>query len=116
MGVAMSQRGISGVARLLGTLPNDHEIYRVIYPDDLELYQVDPPLCGYRVVAAAQSIYAMRARFIGDPAPPDDPVSTTLFGVSGGEGLQIEWKQKLLRADGRTPARALADAGYQVSP
>ncbi len=111
----MSETGISGIARFLGTLPNEHEIFGVIYPNDLQLYQVDPPLCGYRVVAAAQSIHAMRARFIGDPTPPDDPVSTTFFGATGGEGLRIGWEHQLLRADGRAPDRALADAGYRVS-
>ena len=110
----MLEFGTVGVARLLGTVPNDHEIFRIMYPEDLLLYQVDPPLCGYRVVAAAQHIYAVRVRFVGDPTPPDDPVSTTLYGTSGGEGLQIEWKRQLLRADGRSPVRALTDAGYRV--
>jgi hypothetical protein len=106
----------SGVARFVGTVPNDHEIFSIRYPDDLELYELDPPLCGYRIVAAAQSMYAMRAAWIGDPdpPPPDDPVSTRLYGTTGGEGLQIVWKDELLKADGRTPARALAEAGYQV--
>jgi len=53
---------------------------------------------------------------LGDPnpLPPEDPVSACLFGTTGGERLQIEWKHTLFRADGRVPARALADAGYQV--
>jgi hypothetical protein len=41
-------------------------------------------------------------------------VSTSLYGTTGGEGLQIVWKDQLFKADGRTPARALAEAGYQV--
>ncbi|MGA8543632.1 MAG: hypothetical protein WB785_00025 [Mycobacterium sp.] len=108
--------GPTGVARFVGTVPNDHEIFGVIYPDDLELYHLDPPLCGYRIVAAAQSIYAMHARLLGDPDPPlpEDPVSTYLYGTTGGEGLQIVWKDELLKADGKIPARALAEAGYQV--
>ena len=110
----MSEMEISGVARFLGTVPNDHPIFRVMYRDDLELYQLDPPLGGYRVVAAAKSMYAMRVRYVGDPTPPDDPVSTSLFGATGGEELQIEWKNKLFKADGRAPVRALADAGYRV--
>jgi hypothetical protein len=109
----MSEAG-TGVARLLGTVRNDHQIFRIMYPEDLLLYEVDPPLCGQRVIAAAQSIWAMRARFIDDPTPPDDPVSTTLFGVAGGEGLQVEWGHQLLRVNGRSPVRALADAGYRV--
>lgn len=77
---------------------------------------MDPPLGGYRIVAAAQSIYAMHAQLLGDPnpPPPDDPVSTYLYGTTGGEGLQIVWKEELFKADGRTPVRALAEAGYQV--
>lgn len=88
--------------------------FGVIFPGDLELYQLDPLLCGYRVVAAAQCIYPMRPTYVGDPTPPDDPVSTYLYGVAGGEGLQIEWKDELFKADGRVPARALAAAGYRV--
>jgi hypothetical protein len=42
-------------------------------------------------------------------------VKTTLFGTTGGESLQIVWQDKLLEAGGRAPARALAEAGYQVS-
>lgn len=106
----------AGVARFVGKIRNDHEIFRVIYPNDLELYHLDPPLCGYAIVAAAQTIYAMRAQLLGDPnpPPPDDPVSTSLYGTTGGEGLQIVWKDQLFKADGRTPARALGEAGYQV--
>ena len=112
----MSDSASSGIARFVGTVPNDHEIFRVIYPGDLELYHLDPPLCGYRIVAAAQSIHAMRAQLLGDPnpPPPEDPVSTYLYGTTGGEGLQIEWRHELFKADGRIPTRALADAGYQV--
>jgi hypothetical protein len=106
----------SGVARFVGTVPNNHRIFSIMYPDDLELYHLDPPLGGYRIVAAAQHIYAMSARLMGDPdpPPPEDPVSTFLYGTTGGEGLQIVWKDELLQADGRAPARALAEAGYQV--
>jgi hypothetical protein len=110
----MSEPVIFGSARFLGAVPNDHEMFAVIYPNDLELYEVDPPLSGYRVVAAAQSLYAVHVRLPGDPTPPDDPVSTTLFGTTGGEKLRIEWQHKLFRADGKAPARALADAGYRV--
>jgi hypothetical protein len=107
---------IVGVARFIGTLPNDHEIFGVIYAKELELYHVDPPLGGYRVVAAAQRLHAMRAVVIGDPdpPPPDDPVTTALFGTTGGEGLHIAWSDQLFEAKGRSPARTLADAGYQV--
>jgi hypothetical protein len=111
---SMSDSATSGVARFIGTVTNSHEIFSLIYADDLELYELDPPLCGYRIVAAAQTSYAMHARYIGDPTPPDDPVSTSFYGTSGGEGLQIEWRPELLKADGRAPARALAEAGYQV--
>ncbi len=107
---------ISGVARFVGTIPNDHELFGVIFAKELELYHVDPPLCGYRVVAAAQSLYALRAVRIGDPdpPPPEDPVTTTLFGTTGGEGLHVEWARELFEAQGRSPARALAEAGYHV--
>lgn len=112
----MSDSAIRGVARFIGTVRNDHEIFSIMYPDDLELYHVDPPLSGYRIVAAAQSMYAMHARVLGDPdpPPPEDPVSTRVYGTTGGEGLRIEWRHELLRVDGRVPARALAEAGYRV--
>jgi hypothetical protein len=111
---SMSDSATSGVARFIGTVTNSHEIFSLIYADDLELYELDPPLCGYRIVAAAQTSYAMHARYIGDPTPPDDPVSTSLFGTSGGEGLQIEWRPELFKGAGRAPVRALAEVGYQV--
>lgn len=112
----MSEAEMCGVARFLGTVPNDHYVYSVVYPHNLELYQLDPPLHGYQVVAAAQAITAAQAVLIGDPIPEplDDPVSTVLFGTSGGEKLQIEWKQGLLVAGGRAPVRALTEAGYRV--
>lgn len=105
-----------GVARFFGAVPNDHEIFAIMYPHDLELDQVEPPLCGYRVVAAAQSIWAAQAVLIGDPYPEplDDPVSTYLYGVSGGEGLQNLWGDALFMANGRVSTRALAEAGYRV--
>lgn len=58
---------------------------------DMELYHVSPPLYGYNVVAASQQLWAMRAQCIHpdgriEPAEPDDPVSTELYGVVG-EGL-----------------------------
>ncbi|HEY9304517.1 MAG TPA: hypothetical protein VIO95_09535, partial [Mycobacterium sp.] len=58
----------------------------------------------------------MHAQLLGDPnpPPPEDPVSTYLYGTIGGEGLQIVWRAQLLKADGRYPVRALAEAGYQV--
>lgn len=107
---------LSGVARFVGTVRNEHRLFSVIYARELELYHVDPPLCGYRVVAAAQTLYALRAVVVGDPdpPPPEDPVTTTLFGTTGGEGLHVEWGQVLFEAEGRSPARTLAEAGYQV--
>jgi hypothetical protein len=107
---------LSGSARFLGTVRNDHEIFSQLYSDSLELYQLDPPLAGFRVVAAGQGMWAMRVAVAGDGEPPprDDPVMTTLFGTTGGESLQILWQDKLLEAGGRTPARALAEIGYRV--
>jgi hypothetical protein len=107
----------SGSARFLGTIRNEHEIFRLLYSDELELYQLDPPLAGYRLVAAGQGMWAQRVTVMGDPdpAPPDDPVKTTLFGTTGGESVQIVWQDKLLEVGGRAPARALAEAGYQVN-
>lgn len=110
----MPEQEIAGVARFLGTVPNDHRIFQIMYPDDLELYQLDPPLGGYRVAAAARCVPARRPTYVGDPIPPEDPVSTYLYGTTGGEGLQIEWKDELLKAAGRAPVRALSEAGYRV--
>jgi hypothetical protein len=86
---------------------------------ELELYHLSPPLCGYNVVAASQTMWAMRAQMITEdgrlePPEADDPVSTDLFGVTG-EGLQIDKGQKLPGSiDGRNVARALASIGYTV--
>ncbi|MEN4448647.1 hypothetical protein [Mycobacterium sp. SM3041] len=86
---------------------------------DLELYQVRPPLCGYHVIAAERSMWAMRAQYIdtdGSLVPPehDDPVSTSFYGVAG-EGLDIDRSVKLPgSADGRNVARALAGIGYAL--
>lgn len=112
----MSDSTVSGSARFVGTIRNDHEIFRLLYSDELELYQVDPPIGGHRVVAAGQGMWAMRVASADDPdpPPPDDPVRTTLFGTTGGESVQVVWQNKLLEVGGRAPARALAEAGYRV--
>jgi len=81
---------------------------------DVELYHLDPPLHGYSVVAAAQTLWALRAQFIGDPTPPDDPVSTSVFGVAGGESADVDWHILLYRADGRNVVRTFAEAGYRL--
>jgi hypothetical protein len=75
----------------------------------MELYHLDPPLCGYRVVAASKTLWAMRAHI--PPDPPDDPVSTAFYGVTG-EGLQIDPHKLPASADARSPARALAETRY----
>jgi hypothetical protein len=95
----MSERKFVGVARLMGSVPNT--VDKWIAVGDMGLYHLDPPLCGYRVVAVSQTIWAMRAHI--PPEPPDDPVSTTFYGVTG-ESLQIDPDQKLpASADGRSP-------------
>ncbi len=91
----------------------------IIGVGDLELYQVSPPLCGYHVIAAEQTTWAMRAQCIYpdgriDPAEPDDPVSTDLYGVTD-EGLQFDRDAKLPgSAEGRNVARTLAAIGYRI--
>ncbi len=92
---------------------------KIIAVGDMKLYHVSPPLCGYNVVAAAQTMWAMRAQCIHpdgriEPAEPDDPVSTELYGVVG-EALQIDGTGKLPgSADGRDVARTLAAIGYRL--
>jgi hypothetical protein len=92
---------------------------RIIGVGDLELYRVSPPLCGYHVFAAQRPTWALRAQYIHpdgriEPAEPDDPVSTDLYGVTG-EGLQIDRDAKLPgSADGRNVARTLAGIGYRI--
>ncbi len=104
----MAERISSGVARLIGTVPNTLSPFA---KGEIELYQLDPPLCGYRVVAASKRLWAVRIQI--PPEPPEDPVSTAFYGVTGGEALQIVSERKLPgSADGRSPERALADAGY----
>ncbi|PQM46671.1 hypothetical protein C1Y40_03159 [Mycobacterium talmoniae] len=106
---------MAGVARFVGKVPHADpgSVWAVMYPGDIELYRLDPPLRGYSMVAAAQSMWAMRVLLATDPPElADDPVCTHLFGITGGEGLQIEWGEELFRAGGRTPQRALAEAGY----
>ncbi|HTQ20122.1 hypothetical protein [Mycobacterium sp.] len=99
-----------GVARRVGSLPNPD----LFAQGDLELYELNPPLCGYRVVAASTSLWAVHVHTADSPQPPEDPVSTAFFGVKG-EGLHIFRERKLPgSADGRTPAHALADLGYEV--
>ena len=80
----------AGTARLVGAVPNE----RWFAVGDLELYQMRPPLCGYHVIAAERSMWAMRAQAIYpdgriEPPEPDDPVSTDFYGVAG-EGLDID--------------------------
>jgi hypothetical protein len=48
---------IDGVARQVGSAPNEFDPFAV---GDLEIYRVDPPLCGYRIIAASKSMWAMR--------------------------------------------------------
>ena len=105
-----------GVARYVGSLPTDPDDFMsMIEVGDAELYRVDPPLRGYHVVAATQMLWAIRARCVGDEVPDDDPVSTTFFGVSGGEDVRIERDRQLAeRADGMSPVRALGELGYAV--
>jgi hypothetical protein len=106
----MTEHAVSGVARLIGTVPNTLSPFA---RGEIELYEVDPPLGGYRVIAASKTLWAMRIQI--PPQPPEDPVSTAFYGVTGGEALEIVSGQKLPgSADGRTPERALADAGYVV--
>jgi len=105
----------AGTARLVGAVPNE----RWFAVGDVELYQMRPPLCGYHVIAAERSMWAMRAQAIYpdgriEPPEPDDPVSTDFYGVAG-EGLDIDRSVKLPgSADGRNVARALASIGYTV--
>jgi hypothetical protein len=104
---------IDGVARQVGSAPNELDPFAV---GDLEIYRVDPPLRGYRIIAASKSMWAMRAQCVSADGivsgPADDPVSTTLYGVAN-EGLQVDVTTKLPgSADGRSPMRALADIGY----
>jgi hypothetical protein len=105
---------IGGVARLVGLSPDKVEYFQ---RGDLEIYRVDPPLCGYRIIAAAMSPYAMGAQYIDADGKvhgrKDDPVSTTLYGVAD-EALRVGANTKLTSADGSYPARALAELGYTV--
>ncbi|WP_149373300.1 hypothetical protein [Mycolicibacterium sp. P9-64] len=43
---------IDGVARLVGSSPDRVDYFQ---RGDLEIFRVDPPLCGYRIIAASQS-------------------------------------------------------------
>ena len=105
---------IDGIARLVGLSPDKVELFQ---RGDLEIYRVDPPLCGYRIIAAATSPYAMHAQYIDADGKVhgrrDDPVSTTLYGVAN-EALQMGASTKLTSADGSYPTRALAELGYTV--
>jgi hypothetical protein len=106
---------MSGTARFVGLAPdNADEILKIMAVGDVELYHVAPPLGGYSVVAAVETMWAMRARFVGDPTPPEDPVSTRLYGVTGGEAARIESYDELHRADGRNIARTFTEAGYRL--
>jgi hypothetical protein len=104
----MTERTFKGFARLIGTVPNTLSPFA---KDEIELYELDPPLCGFRVVAASKTLWAVRIQI--PPEPPEDPISTAFYGVTGGEALQIVSEQKLPGStDGRSPQRALAEAGY----
>ena len=100
-------------------MPHTDPVMKIIAVGDMKLYHVNPPLCGYNVVAAAQTMWAMRAQCIYpdgriEPAEPDDPVSTELYGVVG-EALQIDGTGKLPgSAEGRDVARTLAAIGYRI--
>lgn len=104
---------------MVGCVPHTDPVMKIMAVGDMELYHVSPPLHGYNVVAAAQTIWAMRAQCIYpdgriEPAEPDDPVSTELYGVVG-EGLQIDGTEKLPgSADGRNVSRTLAAIGYRI--
>jgi hypothetical protein len=105
---------IDGLARLVGLSPEKVEYFQ---RGDVEIYRVDPPLCGYRIIAAAMSPYAMHAQYIDADGKVhgrrDDPVSTTLYGVAN-EALQVDASTKFDSADGSYPKRALAELGYTV--
>lgn len=105
---------IDGVARLVGSTSDKVEYFQ---KGDLEIYRVDPPLDGYRIVAAAQSPWAMHAQYIDADGKVhgrrDDPVSTTFYGVAN-EALRVGAGTKLTTSDGSHPVRALAELGYTV--
>ena len=105
-----------GIARYVGSVPGDGSVLsRLLDVGDVALYHVQPPLAGYHVVAAAQTSWAVRMRVVGDEGPADDPVSTMLFGVDGGEAAQIDRAVPLCDpVNGRTPERALKELGYSV--
>lgn len=106
---------MSGTARFVGLAPDNADaVLKIMAVGNVELYHVAPPLGGYSVVAAVETMWAMRARFVSDPTPPEDPVSTRLYGVTGGEAARIESYDELHRADGRNIARTFAEAGYRL--
>jgi hypothetical protein len=77
------------VARLVGSSPEKVHYFQ---RGDLEIYRLDPPLGGYRIVAAATYPWAMRAQYVDAEGKVHgrngDPVSTTLYGVAN-EALQL---------------------------
>jgi hypothetical protein len=105
-----------GIARYVGSAPRDPDDWAALMNvGDVERYRVDPPLAGHHVVAATQSMWAIRLRCIGEDGPDDDPVSTTFFGITGGEGVRVDRDRQLAdTAEGKNPTRALADLGYHV--
>ncbi|MHA7649855.1 hypothetical protein ACX9NE_08865 [Mycobacterium sp. ML4] len=64
-----------GIARFVGSLPNPD----IFATGDLELYHVSPPLCGFNVVAASKSLWAMHFHPPDSPKAPEDPVSTAFY-------------------------------------
>jgi hypothetical protein len=105
---------IDGVARLIGSSPEKLEYFQ---RGDLEIYRVDPPFGGYRIIAAGMSLWTMRAQYVDADGKvhgrKDDPVSTTLYGVAN-ETLQVDAGTKLITVDGSYPPRALAELGYTL--
>ncbi|MGA5464929.1 hypothetical protein [Mycobacterium sp. NPDC050041] len=112
----MSARAPVGIARYVGSVPRNPDDWAALMDAaDVQLYRVDPPLTGHRVVAATQSMWAIRLRCVGEDGPDEDPVSTTIYGVTGGEGVRVDRDRPLAEtADGKCPARALAELGYAI--
>lgn len=101
---------------MVGTVPNDDPFGG----GDIELYHMNPPWHGHNVIAAAPMTWIMCAQYIHpdgriEPPEPDDPVSTELYGVFGGEKLQVDLSKKLPgSADGRNATRTFAKIGYRI--
>lgn len=101
----------AGIARLVGSAKGIvHDGDRVVdWTGHADLYEVDPPLNGHRIVVASTVDHVPSVRSRGT----EWNIETFLYGVSGAD-LQANWDELPGSAWGADVREAFGNAGYRL--